>query len=225
MRILHEACCTSELKTCWRTAARFFSVSLDKGVAHFCLVGAGGDIGQRKNTAPSDLSGEAMGLRPTSKGDSPGGTAALSEINTKGDRASDGSLSVKSDATASRDNKDGGFNWMGGFSRALSRGPASPEEREGEEIGREEDVQVARFVLMLLQYNFPYISHVRGDMDACLEELSAQVSGPLGRGLLLARRSRRTWARVSRFSAHGETPLLTAETREGGWRGVFSLAL
>ena len=136
--------------------------------------GEAGNAGQRKNTAPSDLSGEAMGLRPTSKGDSPGGTAALSEINARGDRASDGSLSIKSDAAVSRD-KDGGFNWIGGFSRALSRGPASPEGREGEEIGREEDVQVARFVLMLLQYNFPYISHVRGDMDACLEELSAQV--------------------------------------------------
>ena len=39
---------------------------------------------------------------------------------------------------------------------------------------------MARFVLMLLQYNFPYISHVRGDIDACLEELSAQVSDPWG---------------------------------------------
>lgn len=79
--------------------------------------------------------------------------------------------------------KDGGF--LGGFSRALARGQVQAAEREGEgeeAVGREEDVQVARFVLMLLQYNFPYISHVRGDMSACLEELGAQVREGGGEG-------------------------------------------
>jgi len=152
------------------------------------LVGAGDDGGagairQRKNTAPSDLSGEAMGLRTASlnKTDSPGGGGLVGEVGYKGDRGGgDGGASMKADAGGGRDNnnnKDGGF--FGGFSRALSRGVyGQAAEKEGEEeIGREEDVQVARFVLMLLQYNFPYITHVRGDMAACLEELSAQVRG------------------------------------------------
>lgn len=143
-------------------------------------MGAGDDagaVGQRKNTAGSDLSGEAMGLRPTSKAESPK-DKVLAGTSSKSDRAGDGSSTFsKSDSTAPRDNnKDGGFNWMGGFSRALTKVPVEGVVREGEEeVGREEDVQVARFVLMLLQYNFPYISHVRGDMTACLQELSAQV--------------------------------------------------
>lgn len=166
------------------------------------MVGAGGDagvVGPRKNTAPSDLSGEAMGLRTASvsnKADSPGrsGGPTLGDIGFSkavvggGGDAGGGSTTTKSDggggvvgrdgggSSSGNNSKDGGF--FGGFSRALtsSRGQGQAEEREGEEeIGREEDVQVARFVLMLLQYNFPYISHVRGDMSACLEELSAQV--------------------------------------------------
>lgn len=151
-----------------------------QGVAHFCLVGAGGEtgpVGHKRRTIPSDLSGEAMGLRPTSvsKGDTSGGPDA---VVFKSDRTGEGGDSVKSEVAVSRDNKDGGFNWMGGFSRALNRGQDDGSEREvEEEVGREEDVQVARFVLMLLQYNFPFISHVRGDMAACLQELSAQVSG------------------------------------------------
>ena len=68
---------------------------------------------------------------------------------------------------------------MGGFSKALAgRSHGAVGGREEGEVGREEDVQVARFVLMLLQYNFPYISHVRGDMSACLRELSTQVNPP-----------------------------------------------
>lgn len=166
-------------------------------MAHFCLVGAGDDagagpIGQRNNTAASDLSGEAMGLRTASasKVDSPGGGGGATGDTggPKADRGGDAGGSTKPDGGGfgrdSRDrdgkDKDGGF--FGGFSRALSRGYGHAVGREGEEeeIGREEDVQVARFVLMLLQYNFPYITHVRGDMAACLEELSAQVRRPGG---------------------------------------------
>lgn len=155
-------------------------------MAHFCLVGAGDDagagaVGQRKNTAASDLSGEAMGLR-TASINGTGGPAG--DAGSKAaDRGGDAGGSYKPDFGRERDrdrdrdnkDKDGGF--FGGFSRALSRGYGHAVGREGEEeeIGREEDVQVARFVLMLLQYNFPYITHVRGDMAACLEELSAQV--------------------------------------------------
>lgn len=151
-------------------------------MAHFCLVGAGGDAGadgQRKSAPASDLSGEAMGLRPTSisRTDSSGGVSLIGGASAKGDRAGELGVPVKPDAAVSRDQKDGGFNWMGGFSRALSRAQGGDVGRDGEEVGREEDVQVARFVLMLLQYNFPYISHVRGDMAACLQELSAQVNG------------------------------------------------
>lgn len=169
-----------------------------QGVAHFCLVGSGGDGGagairQRKNTAPSDLSGEAMGLRTASlnkpDGTSPGGgiSGLVGDLGPRSDRGGTGDGgggSAKPDGGAGgggRDNnsKDGGF--FGGFSRAISRGvyggQAAGRDGEEEEIGREEDVQVARFVLMLLQYNFPYITHVRGDMAACLEELSAQVRG------------------------------------------------
>lgn len=130
-----------------------------------------------------------MGLRTTSlsdrsKGDvSAGGGGAsvgASGSISKGDRASDnGGSSVKSDGQGSRDkDRDGSFGWMGNLSRALARGQGDGVGKEGEEeVGREEDAQVARFVLMLLQYNFPFISHVRGDMVACLQELSAQVSG------------------------------------------------
>lgn len=162
-------------------------------------MGAGGDTGAagpRKNTAPSDLSGEAMGLRTasvTNKADSPArsGGPSLGDIGFSkavggGDGGGGSTTTTKPDGGGfvGRDViiKDGGF--FGGFSRALSRGqgPATEKEVE-EEIGREEDVQVARFVLMLLQYNFPYISHVRGDMSACLEELSAQVRGEGGRGV------------------------------------------
>lgn len=157
-------------------------------MAHFCLVGSGDDTGargpgNRKNTAASDLSGEAMGLRTASinKTDSPGGGGPVGDTGSKADRGGDAAGSIKLDGGFGRDrdrdgkdNKDGGF--FGGFSRALSRGYGHAVGREGEEeIGREEDVQVARFVLMLLQYNFPYITHVRGDMAACLEELRAQV--------------------------------------------------
>lgn len=147
-----------------------------QGVAHFCLVGAGGDTGadrQRKHVIPSDLSGEAMGILPTS--------------TSKGDHSTRRGVSPirRGSSRSERDwdaggEKDGGFNWMGGFSKALAaRVHGSGGVREGEEeVGREEDAQVARFVLMLLQYNFPYISHVRGNMAACLKELSAQVSPP-----------------------------------------------
>lgn len=120
-----------------------------------------------------------MGLRPQSiKTDSTASSALASGgASPRGDLGGDWSVGFKPAAGGPRDgNKDGGFNWMGGFSRALSRAQGDGGEREGEEkVGKEEDVQVARFVLMLLQYNFPYISHVRGDMAACLEELSAQV--------------------------------------------------
>lgn len=141
-------------------------------------MGAGGDtgpVGHKRRPIPSDLSGEAMGLRPTSKGDTSGG---LDAAVSKGDRAGEGGDSVKPEVAVTRDNKDGGFNWMGGFSRALNRGQEGDgSEKEGEEeVGKEEDVQVARFVLMLLQYNFPFISHVRGDMAACLQEMSVQAS-------------------------------------------------
>ncbi|CAM9151139.1 unnamed protein product, partial [Scytosiphon promiscuus] len=156
-----------------------------QGAAHFCLVGAGDDdigaVGQRKNTAPTDLSGEAMGLRSssTNKPDSPergttGGT--MIENAFRADRGGGADTSVFPDGGFGRDiNKDVGF--FGGFSRALARGygQAGAKDGEDEEIGREEDVQVTRLVLMLLQYNFPFISHVRGDMAACLEELSAQA--------------------------------------------------
>lgn len=157
-------------------------------MAHFCLVGSGDDMGaggggHRKNTAASDLSGEAMGLRTASvnKTDSPGGSGPAGDTGSKADhRGGDAGGSNKPDGGFGRDRdrdhkeKDGGF--FGGVSRALLRGYGHAVGREGEEeIGREEDVQVARFVLMLLQYNFPYITHVRGDMAACLEELSAQV--------------------------------------------------
>lgn len=180
-----------------------------QGMAHFCLVGSGDDagaggFGNRKNTAgTSDLSGEAMGLRTasTSKTDSPGarGPAAAGDTGSAADRGGDAGASTRLDGAGfgrDRDNRDrekaadGGF--FGGFSRALSRGYGHAVGREGEEeeIGREEDAQVARFVLMLLQYNFPYITHVRGDMAACLEELSAQVrereSAP-GAGIALGR--------------------------------------
>lgn len=172
-------------------------------MAHFCLVGAGDDagagaVGQRKNTAASDLSGEAMGLRTASanKTDSPGGDSGPvgggggGDAGSRADREGGGDVGGGSAARPdgggfgrdSRDrdgnkDKEGGF--FGGFSRALTRGygghAAVGREGDDEEIGREEDVRVARFVLMLLQYNFPYITHVRGDMAACLEELSAQV--------------------------------------------------
>lgn len=154
-------------------------------MAHFCLVGAGGEAassGPRSRAAPSDLSGEAMGLRPTassdrSKSEASGSATASGGGGVKNDRTGDGSSSVKSDGQSSREkDKDGGFSWMGNLSRALARAQGEGVGKEGEEaVGREEDVQVARFVLMLLQYNFPFISHVRGDMVACLQELSAQV--------------------------------------------------
>ncbi|CAN0279872.1 unnamed protein product, partial [Discosporangium mesarthrocarpum] len=80
-------------------------------------------------------------------------------------------------------------NWTEALSRALSRqgSPERPDRGSGgggwggvafrdseEEVGSEEDASVARFVLMLLQYNFPFVSHVRGDMTACLQQLSTQ---------------------------------------------------
>ena len=125
-----------------------------------------------------------MGLRTASanKTDSPGGSGLVGDTDSKADRGGDTGASTRLDGGGfgrdrDRDReKDGWF--FGGFSRALSRGHGHAVGREGEEeIGREEDAQVARFVLMLLQYNFPYITHVRGDMAACLEELSAQVRG------------------------------------------------
>ncbi|CAN0143298.1 unnamed protein product, partial [Ectocarpus sp. 6 AP-2014] len=154
-----------------------------QGVAHFCLVGAGDDdmgaVGQRKNTS-SDLSGEAMGLRTVSnsKSDSPGRAGLVGEAGFLADRGGSGDMFSKPEGGFGRDSniKEGGF--FGGFSRALSRGygHAAAASKDGEEeIGREEDVQVTRLVLMLLQYNFPFISHVRGDMAAILEELSAQA--------------------------------------------------
>ncbi|CAN0263847.1 unnamed protein product, partial [Ectocarpus sp. 8 AP-2014] len=154
-----------------------------QGVAHFCLVGAGDDdmgaVGQRKNTS-SDLSGEAMGLRTVSnsKSDSPGRAGLVGEAGFLTDRGGNGDMFSKPEGGFGRDSnsKEGGF--FGGFSRALSRGygHAAAVGKDGEEeIGREEDVQVTRLVLMLLQYNFPFISHVRGDMAAILEELSAQA--------------------------------------------------
>eukprot|EP00752_Nemacystus_decipiens_P003108 g2879.t1 len=160
-----------------------------QGMAHFCLVGSGDDAGaggvrHRKNTAASDLSGEAMGLRTASsanKTDSPGGGGPVGDAGSRAERGGDAPTRLEGGGgfggRDSRDRdkeKDGGF--FGGFSRALSRGYGHTAGREAEEeIGREEDAQVARFVLMLLQYNFPYITHVRGDMAACLEELSAQA--------------------------------------------------
>lgn len=156
-----------------------------QGAAHFCLVGAGDDdmaaVGQRKNTAPTDLSGEAMGLRMSSinKADSPGGTTggAMVENAFRADRGGVVDASAFPDVGFGRDSSKDIVGFFGGFSRALSRGYGQAGAKEGEEelIGREEDVQVTRLVLMLLQYNFPFISHVRGDMAACLEELSAQV--------------------------------------------------
>ncbi|CAM9834029.1 unnamed protein product, partial [Ectocarpus sp. 13 AM-2016] len=154
-----------------------------QGVAHFCLVGAGDDdmgaVGQRKNTS-SDLSGEAMGLRTVSnsKSDSPGRAGLAGEAGSLADRGGSGDMFSKPEGGLGRDSnsREGGF--LGGFSRALSRGygHAAAAGKDGEEeIGREEDVQVTRLVLMLLQYNFPFISHVRGDMAAILEELSAQA--------------------------------------------------
>lgn len=100
-----------------------------------------------------------------------------SDSTSKGDRPGEGGSGFKGDGFSASREKDGGFSWMGGLSRALARGNEGGG-KDGEEVGREEDAQVARFVLMLLQYNFPFISHVRGDMAACLQELSAQVSGP-----------------------------------------------
>ncbi|CAN0091705.1 unnamed protein product, partial [Ectocarpus sp. 12 AP-2014] len=154
-----------------------------QSVAHFCLVGAGDDdmgaVGQRKNTS-SDLSGEAMGLRTVSnsKSDSPGRAGLAGEVGFLADRGGSGDMFSKPEGGFGRDSnsREGGF--LGGFSRALSRGygHAAAAGKDGEEeIGREEDVQVTRLVLMLLQYNFPFISHVRGDMAAILEELSAQA--------------------------------------------------
>ncbi|CAM9684777.1 unnamed protein product, partial [Ectocarpus fasciculatus] len=152
-----------------------------QGVAHFCLVGAGDDdmgaVGQRKNTS-SDLSGEAMGLRTVSnsKSDSPGRAGLGGEAGFLADRGGTGDMFSRPEGGFGRDSshKDGGF--FGGFSRALTRGYGHAAGKDGEEeIGREEDVQVTRLVLMLLQYNFPFISHVRGDMAAILEELSAQA--------------------------------------------------
>eukprot|EP00903_Cladosiphon_okamuranus_P017566 g16180.t1 len=161
-----------------------------QGMAHFCLVGSGDDTGagsvrHRKNTAMSDLSGEAMGLRTVSisKTDSPGASGPAGDAGSNADHRGgdtgglnkpDGGLGRDRDRDRDHREKEGGF--FGGVSRALLRGYGHAVGREGEEeVGREEDVQVARFVLMLLQYNFPYITHVRGDMAACLEELSAQA--------------------------------------------------
>lgn len=162
------------------------SFNVLQGMAHFCLVGAGGGSaaasGHKSRAAPSDLSGEAMGLRPTSgaqgdrsKTDASGGTSSSGEALSKSDRLGEGNFSFKADGSSVSRERDGGFSWMGGLSRALARGQEHMG-KDGEEVGREEDVQVARFVLMLLQYNFPFISHVRGDMSACMQELSAQVS-------------------------------------------------
>lgn len=150
------------------------------------MASTSGGGGSSNRAAPSDLSGEAMGLRTSSTADrsKTDGSGGPTAAGGGGDRSVDaGGSSVKADSggvlggPGSRDKeKDGGFGWMGNLSRALARAQGDDVGKEEGEVGREEDVQVARFVLMLLQYNFPFISHVRGDMEACLQELSAQVS-------------------------------------------------
>lgn len=121
-----------------------------------------------------------MGLRPVSSNTrgrsrrtpSEDKKASAVRLNAA-DHGGDGVAQTKMDAFGFGD-KDGGFSWMGNLSRALARAGASKDAED--DVGREEDWRVSRFVLLLLQNNFPFVSHVRGDMAACLQELGAQVA-------------------------------------------------
>lgn len=134
-----------------------------KGFGHFCLVGEGNKgTRSKKKTNGADLSGEAMGL-------------LRKDWRSSNDRSERSNTHTFLAREGSPDPINRGIGaWTDSLMRALSRDSSMDENLSSGDASTEqseEDVNVSKFVLMLLQHNYQYVSHVRGDMVACLQAL------------------------------------------------------
>ncbi|CAM9583909.1 unnamed protein product, partial [Phaeothamnion confervicola] len=163
-----------------------------RGLAHVCFVGEGpgGSARSRRSThdgmEPSDLSGEAMGLRSRRGGNADagglggytpggGGGGAFNGRSISGGGGGGGGSNGGGGGGAS---EGGRFELAGMLRSLLGQGddeapPAAAVAPLGAGKGeREEDERVSHFAQLLLDADFPYVCHIRGDMPACLQASS-----------------------------------------------------